>query len=470
MYLYNSLTKKKELFVPFEDGKVKIYTCGPTVYNYAHIGNYRSYIFEDVLVKSLRYLGYDVTRAMNITDVGHLSGDTDNGKDKMVEEAKKENKGVMEIAKFYTEAFKKDFENLNLEWPEIVIPATSCIDTYIEIIESLLNKGYAYIAGGNVYFDISKLKEYNVFFNQNKEEMLVAARNDVDDDLNKKNPGDFALWFTKSKFDNQALKWDSPWGIGYPGWHIECSGISYKYLGEHLDIHCGGVDNKFPHHTNEIAQSESFLGHDWCKYWFHVSHLNLKEGKMSKSLGNFIRVEDLLKSGYSPLAYKLLCLQSFYRKDLIFSYEALNDSQKIYEKILKKVSEFKTDQELQIDKIDEYDEKFKEAIENDLNTAMMITVLFDVLKSNLNDTSKKYLIEKFDKVLGLNLLNGVVFSENDIDEELKKYIESKIEERKNAKKIKDFETADRIRNELLENNVELIDSREGTTYKIITKI
>ena len=467
MYLYNSLSKTKELFVPFEEGKVKIYTCGPTVYNFAHIGNYRSYIFEDILVRGLRYLGYDVKRAMNITDVGHLSGDSDTGKDKMVEEAKKENKGVLEIAKFYTDAFKKDFEHLNLEWPEIVIPATSCVDIYIEIIEKLLNKGYAYISGGNVYFDITKLNEYNVFFNQNKEDMLVAAREDVDDDSNKKNPGDFALWFTKSKFENQALKWDSPWGVGYPGWHIECSGISYKYLGEYLDIHCGGVDNKFPHHTNEIAQSESFLGHSWCKYWFHVAHLNLKEGKMSKSLGNFIRVEDLIKDGYSPLSYKLLCLQSFYRKDLIFSYEALNETQKIYDKIKRKISEFKTDEELQMDKINEYDEKFKEAINNDLNTAMMITVLFDVLKSDLNDTSKKYLIENFDKVLGLDLLNNNEVVENSIDEELKKYIELKIEERKNAKSLKDFKTADKIRQELLEKNIELIDSREGTTYKII---
>ena len=228
MLLYNSLTRKKEEFIPNEDGKVKMYTCGPTVYNYAHIGNYRSYIFEDVLVKSLEYIGYDVTRAMNITDVGHLSGDTDTGKDKMVEQAKSEHKDVLEIAKFYTEAFKEGFNKLNLKWPSIVVPATSCIDTYIEMITKLLEKGYAYKSNGNVYFDISKLDKYNVFSNQDSEDMIVGARDSVSEDLGKKNPYDFALWFTKSKFENQALKWDSPWGVGYPGWHIECSGISYK--------------------------------------------------------------------------------------------------------------------------------------------------------------------------------------------------------------------------------------------------
>ena len=280
MFLYNSLTGTKEKFIPNEEKKVKLYTCGPTVYNYAHIGNLRSYIMEDILEKSLIYLGYDVKRAMNITDVGHLQGDSDIGEDKMLLSAEREKKTILEIAAFYTEAFEKDFEKLNLKWPEIVVPATSCIDTYIEIIEKLIKKGYAYFSNGNVYFDTSKLKKYNVFSNQNVNEMLIGARDDVTEDKNKRNSQDFVLWFTKSKFENQALKWNSPWGVGYPGWHIECSGISYKYLGEYLDIHCGGVDNKFPHHTNEIAQSESYLGHKWCNYWFHIEHLNLKNMKM----------------------------------------------------------------------------------------------------------------------------------------------------------------------------------------------
>lgn len=253
MFLYNSLTRKKEKFIPNEKSKVKLYTCGPTVYNYSHIGNYRSYIFEDILEKTLTYLGYDVKRTMNITDIGHLSGDSDDGKDKMVEEAKRENKKVLEIAQFYTNAFKDGFDLLNLKWPEIVVPATSCINIYIEIISKLIEKDYAYLSGGNVYFDTSKLDNYYVFGNQSSEDMIVGARDTVGEDLGKKNKADFALWFTKSKFENHALKWDSPWGVGYPGWHIECSGISYKYLGEYLDIHCGGIDNKFPHHTNEIA-------------------------------------------------------------------------------------------------------------------------------------------------------------------------------------------------------------------------
>lgn len=463
MLLYNSLTRKKEEFIPNEDGKVKMYTCGPTVYNYAHIGNYRSYIFEDVLVKSLEYIGYDVTRAMNITDVGHLSGDTDTGKDKMVEQAKSEHKDVLEIAKFYTEAFKEGFNKLNLKWPSIVVPATSCIDTYIEMITKLLEKGYAYKSNGNVYFDISKLDKYNVFSNQDSEDMIVGARDNVSEDLGKKNPYDFALWFTKSKFENQALKWDSPWGVGYPGWHIECSGISYKYLGEYLDIHCGGIDNKFPHHTNEIAQSESFLGHKWCNYWFHVLHLTSKNGKMSKSSGEFITIDTLINKGYDPLVYKFFCLGSDYRKELVFSYEALDSAKVAYNRVLNKISKLTNEGELEEDKIKEYQDKFKDAINNDLNTSSMLTVLFDLLKSELNDNTKLYLVKDFDKVLSLSLISDTKNEKIDNEE----FILNKIEERKNAKKNKDFELADTIRKELLDMGIELTDTREGTTYKVI---
>ena len=272
--LYNTLTKKVETFEPNEPGKVKMYTCGPTVYHFAHIGNLRSYIMEDVLEKSLRYAGYDVNRVMNITDVGHLSSDADSGEDKMLMGAKREHKSVMDIAKFYTDAFFSDCEKLNIKTPDVVAPATGCIPEFIEMIETLLKKGYAYEAGGNIYFDTSKLENYYVLSNQNEEELMVGARNDVEEDTNKKSKTDFVLWFTKSKFDDQELKWESPWGVGYPGWHIECSAISIKYLGDKLDIHCGGIDNVFPHHTNEIAQSEAYLGHKWCNYWFHVLHLN----------------------------------------------------------------------------------------------------------------------------------------------------------------------------------------------------
>ncbi len=462
MQIYNSLTRKKEEFIPNKGKEVKIYTCGPTVYHFAHIGNFRSYIFEDVLEKYLRYLDYDVTRTMNITDIGHLSGDFDDGKDKMVEEAKKENKGVLEIAAFYTEAFKKDFLSLNLKWPDIVIPATSCIDEYIKMITKLLDTGYAYISCGNVYFDTSKLENYYVFSDkQSSEDLIVGARDNVEEDMGKKNKTDFALWFTKSKFDNQALKWDSPWGEGYPGWHIECSGISIKYLGEYLDIHCGGVDNKFPHHTNEIAQSESYLGHKWCNYWFHVEHLNLKEGKMGKSNGNAITIETLKENGYSPLIYKYFCLGSHYRKELIFSYESLDGAKNAYNKLLSKINSLKDEGELDKEGILEYQNKFKEALDNDLNTSLALTVLYDVLKSNLNDKTKKYLVEDFDKVLSLSLVNN-----DEVDSELEEYILSKIEERNKAKQDKNYSLADEIRNELLSKGIELMDTREGTKYKI----
>lgn len=464
MFLYNSLTRKKEKFIPNEKSKVKLYTCGPTVYNYSHIGNYRSYIFEDILEKTLTYLGYDVKRTMNITDIGHLSGDSDDGKDKMVEEAKRENKKVLEIAQFYTNAFKDGFDLLNLKWPEIVVPATSCINTYIEIISKLIEKNYAYLSGGNVYFDTSKLDNYYVFGNQSSEDMIVGARDNVDEDLGKKNKADFALWFTKSKFENHALKWDSPWGVGYPGWHIECSGISYKYLGEYLDIHCGGIDNKFPHHTNEIAQSESFLGHKWCNYWFHVEHLNLKDGKMSKSKGSFITLKDLKEKNYNPIVYKFFCLGSHYRKELIFSYEGMDMAKNSYNKLINKINSLTNDGELEELKIEEYKNKFKEVLSNDLNTSSAITILFDVLKSELNDNTKKYLINDFDKVLSLNLNSE---NNKELDEKTQKYILSKIEERNKAKLNKDYTKADEIRNQLLDMNIELIDTRNGTQYKII---
>ncbi len=472
MILYNSLSRKKEEFIPNDKKEVKIYTCGPTVYHYAHIGNLRTYIFEDVLVKALEYLGYPVKRAMNITDVGHLAGDTDTGEDKMLKGAEREHKTVMEIAKFYTEAFQKDFEALHLRWPEIVVPATSCIDTYIEMIRTLLEKGFAYQSHGNVYFDISKLKEYNVFNNQSKEEMVVGAREGVEDDMGKRNAQDFALWFTKSKFENQALVWDSPWGVGYPGWHIECSGINLKYLGEYLDIHCGGVDNKFPHHTNEIAQSESYIGHKWCNYWFHVAYLNLADGKMSKSKGEFLTVTTLKEKGYEPEIYKLFCLQSNYRKELLFSYEGMDMAKQAYQKIASKVRSLNVESitvHTPSDTIQEFQQNFADALANDLNTPMAVTVLFDVLKSNLTDDEKAYLIADFDTVLGLDLKDKIgkpeEATEDNIDAELKTYILQKIEERAEAKKNKDYAKADEIRNELLEKGIQLVDTKEGVTYQ-----
>lgn len=447
-----------------------MYTCGPTVYHFAHIGNLRSYIMEDVLQKALEFVGYNVKRAMNITDVGHLSSDGDTGEDKMLLGAQREHKTVLEIAKYYTDAFRKDCQMLKLRWPSIVVPATSCIDQYIEIISTLLEKGYAYKSGGNIYFDTSKLKDYYRFGNQTADDMVVGARDDVDEDTGKKNKNDFVLWFTKSKFENHALKWDSPWGVGYPGWHIECSGISYKYLGEYLDIHCGGVDNKFPHHTNEIAQTESFVGHPWCKYWFHVEHLNTKSGKMSKSKGDFLTLSKLKELGYCPMVYKFFCLQSHYRKQLVFSFDTLEQTKIAYDKLLKRLANIKEDNST-IDK-NEYDRlknQFAQALENDLNTSLAITAIFDTLKSDTTNATKIALIKDFDSVLSLGLvdaLNNENKEENTIDDTLVQYIEQKIEERKLAKQKKDYALADSIRAELQSKGIELVDTKEGTTYKI----
>lgn len=470
MKLYNSTSRQIEDFVPYNNQKVTMYTCGPTVYHFAHIGNLRSYIMEDVLEKALNYLGYNVVRAMNITDVGHLSGDSDDGEDKMLIGAEREHKSVMDIAKEYTDAFKADFASLNLAWPKLVAPATSCIDEYINIIKVLLEKGYAYISNGNVYFDTSKLKEYYRFGNQNQDEMVVGARDSVTEDEGKRNQNDFVLWFTKSKFENHALKWDSPWGVGYPGWHIECSGISYKFLGEYLDIHCGGVDNKFPHHTNEIAQTESYLGHPWCKYWFHVEHLNTKSGKMSKSNGDFLTLSRLNELGFSSMVYKLFCLQSHYRKQLVYSIEGLESAKSAYAKLIKRISTLNNqDKNINKAEFDKFNLQFKQALENDLNTSLALTTLYDVLKSDVNDGTKVALVLSFDKVLGLNLISAFEqpkAEEPQIDGALKQTIEAMIEQRRQAKANKDWATADEIRNKLAAMNVELVDTKEGTTYKL----
>ena len=467
MKIYNTLSKKVEEFIPYEEKKVKMYTCGPTVYHYAHIGNLRTYIFEDIFEKTLKYLGYDVKRVMNITDVGHLSSDADTGEDKMLKGAEREHKTVYEIADFYTKAFFNDTEKLNIKKPEIVEKASAHIETYIKMITKLLDTGYAYIANGNVYFDVSKATDYYKLSGKKEEDLMIGVRDDVEEDKNKKNPADFVLWFTSSKFENQAMKWDSPWGVGYPGWHIECSGISYEYLGEYLDIHCGGVDNIFPHHTNEIAQTEGFVGHKWCNYWVHGEHLNDSTGKMSKSKGEFLTLSLLESKGYNPLVYRLFCLESHYRKQLVFSYDAMDNTKKIYEKLLNRIKQIKEnkDGELDFDTINKYDEQFKEAISNDLNTSLALTTLYAVIKDQINNNTKLYLIEKFDEVLSLDLLkeNTKLNQDNDMDE----YILAKIEERNNAKKEKNYALADQIRDELANKGIILKDSREGTTYEIV---
>ena len=444
MKLYNTLTRKVEDFVPNESGIVKFYTCGPTVYHYAHIGNIRNYIGHDILDKTLRYLGYEVTRCMNITDVGHLTSDSDSGEDKMAN------------------AFFEDFEKVNCRMPEIVSPATENIEMYIEIITKLLKDEYAYISGGNIYFDVSKLDDYYVLTNHKIDDMVVGVRDGVDEDSNKRNQEDFVLWFTTSKFKNHELLWDSPWGKGYPGWHIECTGISIKYLGEHLDIHGGGVDNIFPHHTNEIAQSESFLGHKWCNYWFHNEHLLDESGKMSKSKGDILTVSKLEEDGYDPIAFRFMCLNSHYRKQLLFNFDNLKQAQSTLNKLRNRISSIDMDGELQQEDISKYIEKFKLELANDLNTANALSVLYEVLKDdNLNANSKLYIVKDFDNVFSLNLIKEDDENELDFD------IDELINERNEAKKNKDYEKADKIRDELKEKGILLIDTKEGTTYKKI---
>ncbi len=462
MKIYNTLTKKLENFIPNEEGHVKMYTCGPTVYHYAHIGNMRNYIGHDILERTFEYLGYEVTRAMNITDVGHLTSDSDSGEDKMEVAKRRENKTAMEIAKFYTEAFFNDFQALNCKMPDIISPATENIDMYIKMIEKLLDDGFAYISGGNVYFDISKLDDYYVLTNHQEDKMVVGAREGVEVDDSKRNQADFVLWFTTSKFENHELLWESPWGLGYPGWHIECSGISIKYLGESLDIHGGGVDNIFPHHTNEIAQSEAYLGHKWCNYWFHNEHLLDETGKMSKSNGEFLTVSLLKEKGYDPLSFRFMCLNSHYRKQLVFSYSALNQSEATYKKLLNKIESIEDTGELDEGEFSNYNEDFIESISNDLNTANALSVLYELLKDDqVNGHTKLELIKKFDKVFALNLIREKSVASNDEE------IQSLIEKRNEAKKNKDFELADSIREELKIRGIELIDTREGTKYKIV---
>ena len=482
MKIYNSATHTKEEFVPHEPGKVSMYTCGPTVYHFAHIGNLRSYIMEDVLEKLLRYAGYDVTRVMNITDVGHLASDADTGEDKMLKGAQREHKTVMEIAQFYTDAFFADCKKLNIKYPDVVQPATGMIGDYIKVISSLIDRGYAYFAGGNVYFDTSKLEKYYVFNDHDEEDLAVGVREGVEEDANKRNKNDFVLWFTKSKFEDQALKWDSPWGVGYPGWHIECSCISMKYLGEHLDIHCGGIDNAFPHHTNEIAQSESYLGHPWCPQWFHVAHLNTSHGKMSKSKGEFLTVSLLEEKGYDPLAYRFFCLQSHYRKALVFTWENLDNAKIAYDKLIARIAALDPkDGPAEEASMTALKEKFQKALDADLNTSLAITTLYDVLKADMHDAAKLALLDSFDQVLGLSLLahadakrkeaakttSASTASGYQITGEGDPEIDALVLKRYEAKKAKNFAEADKIRDDLKSQGIEVADVRGGAVWKRI---
>jgi cysteinyl-tRNA synthetase len=469
--IYNTMSKNEEEFKEIEIGKVKMYTCGPTVYNFAHIGNLRTYLFEDVLKKVLEYEGYEVTHMMNITDVGHLQSDEDTGEDKMQLGAKRENKDIFEMARFYENSFMLDLERLNIKAPNIKARATEHIQDMINLIRVLEEKGYTYIANGNVYFSIDKFEDYYKLANLNMKELQAGRRIEVDGF--KKNPFDFVLWFVNSKYDNHILQWDSPWGTGFPGWHVECSAMAIKYLGENIDIHCGGVDHIPVHHTNEIAQSECALGHKWVNYWVHGEFLTIDNGKdnekMSKSSGEFLTVEKLIKDGFSPLDYRYYVLQSKYRKPLAFSYERLMESKKSLDSLKKRIASviknIDKDEKINESQINKYKTDFKECINDDLNIANAFTVLFNVLKDDtLNNSEKKFLIEDFDRIFSLDLTQER--NENKLDDEKVKYIEGLLSERAAARTNKQWEKSDKIRDILLAENIEIIDSKEGTKWKL----
>ncbi|MFV0275334.1 MAG: cysteine--tRNA ligase [Bacilli bacterium] len=459
MRIYNTYTKQIEDFKPKNKNNVTMYTCGPTVYNYAHIGNLRTFIFEDILEKTLNYLDFKVKRVMNITDVGHLTDDGDNGEDKMSKSAKEQNKDVETIAQYYTDKFLSDLKELNIAIPKIVEKATNNIDMYIKVIEKLLENGYAYKGdNGNIYFDVSKYENYYELSKLNSESLSLASRDDVEIDENKKNPNDFVLWFVSSKFDNHLQIWDSPFGKGYPGWHIECTGISLKYLGEYLDIHCGGIDLVFPHHTNEIAQSEAYLGHKWCSYFVHSEYLNDKHGKMSKSKGDFLTLNKLIEKGYNPLIYRLFCLMSHYRNQLVFSYESLDNASNVYESLKKKIATLKSNEENENDLyIERYLSQFKSYISDDLNTSNVITLIFNCLKEDINDNTKIHIIRQIDKILSLDL-----FKRRFIDMDKLKKAKNLLEARAKAKQGKNFILADKLREEIKSLGFEIEDTKNGS--------
>ncbi|WP_419750829.1 cysteine--tRNA ligase [Terrisporobacter petrolearius] len=466
--LYNTLSRNVEKFIPIEEKKVKMYTCGPTVYNYAHIGNLRTYIFEDVLKRTLKYNGYEVDHVMNITDVGHLQSDGDTGEDKMEMGAKRENKSVLDIARFYEGEFLKDLKSLNIQVANHIPRATDHVKEMIDLIEKLEKRGYTYIANNNVYFSIDKFEDYNKLANLSLEEMNAGNRVEVD--IYKKNPLDFVLWFTNSKFENHILQWNSPWGVGFPGWHVECSAMAIKYLGEYMDIHCGGIDHIPVHHTNEIAQSEGALGHKWVNYWLHGEFLILDKGKMSKSSGSFITLNSLIENNIDPLVYRYYVLQSKYRKPLVFSYDRLKDASNSFEILKNKIKLINdnVDNEILINEniIKEYKNRFLKYINDDLNIANGFTLLHEVIRSeNLNNKEKKIIIDDFDKVFGLNL-NELSDDKEKLDKDFVNKINLLIKEREAARKNKDYKKSDEIRDYLLQNNIEIMDNKDNTTWKL----
>jgi len=451
--IYNTLTREKEDFKPLNGTDVKIYSCGPTVYSYAHIGNFRTYIFMDTLRRVLKYNGYKLKHAMNISDVGHLESDADEGEDKMLKAAKKENKDPYEIAKFYTDAFFRDFDILNIDRPEIICKATDHIKEMLQFVKKIVENGYAYETSRGIYFDISKLDKYPVLSTRKIDEQIAGARIAVDDE--KRNPEDFALWIKAP--ENHIMKWESPWGLSYPGWHIECSAMSRKYLGDEFDIHTGGIDHIPTHHENEIAQSKGANGKIPAKYWMHCNYLQVDGGKMSKSLGNVYTVSTLIEKGINPLAFKLFCFSSHYRNNINFTFEGIEATNKAYVRLKDGYNKHKEGKEyVSEDIINEFKTKFEEAINDDLNMPMAMGIVWDVIKYSSKSKKLSQLLEKFDEVLGLKI-DEIDKNSIDLPEEIKELIE----QRKSARENKEWELSDKLRDRIIELGYLVKDTKNG---------
>ena len=462
--LYNTLTKQKSDFVPLNGNEVRIYSCGPTVYSYAHIGNFRTYVFVDNLRRVLEYNGYVLKHVMNITDVGHLESDADEGEDKMEKAARKEKKSPYEIAKFYTDAFFKDMNKLNIERPEIIAKATEHINDMLEFAKEIVNNGYGYETSTAIYFDVSKLDKYPVLSNRNVEDQIAGARVEVDPE--KKNPYDFAIWIKAPA--THIMKWESPWGLSYPGWHLECSAMSRKYLGEVFDIHTGGVDHIPTHHENEIAQSEGAFGKIPAKTWMHVEFLQVDGGKMSKSLGNVYTITQLEEKGIEALAYKLFCYTAHYRTKLNFTFEGAMASQKALNRLRESViKHLDGNEEIDDETIQNYKEKFLEAINDDLNIPLAMGTVWEIARNEKKSKKLAELLLDFDRVLGLDLKNSKKYIEKQKEVEIPEDVLELIEKRNQARKEKNWTLSDEIRDELKLKGYIIKDTKEGATVEKI---
>lgn len=462
--LYNTMSRSLETFVPVKEGEVGLYTCGPTVYNYAHIGNLRTYLFEDTLKRTLTLSGFTVNHVMNITDVGHLTGDGDDGEDKLEKMARQQKQSVWEIADYYTTAFFADFDALNMVRPTTVCKATDHIQDMIDLIRRLEEGGHTYTSGGNVYFSIDSIPDYGKLARLDLEGLKNASREEIEVDANKKNPKDFVLWFTQSKHGEQEMMWPSPWGRGFPGWHIECSAMSMHYLGESFDIHCGGIDAIPVHHTNEIAQSEAATGKEWVKYWLHGEFLLDDTGKMSKSKGEFLTLSLLREKGFDPLDYRYLVLGAHYRSQLRFSFESLKMAQsarrRIGEAVRALVKAGAEAAPIESAEAKAYQAAFLSHVQNDLNTPQAIADLWAVIKDETLSADERYaLVLYFDKALGLRL------DEIEGEEEIPPEVLSLFEERMTAKAAKDWARSDALRNELAALGYVVKDSPNGSTIE-----